>query len=370
MKIATFADLHVGVSTYGHIDPNTGLNTRVLDALNSFDEIIDYCINNSIKHVIFAGDMFKNSLPSPTLTKEINIRIRRMLDNGILFYAMDGNHDVSPLLTAKSALEPLSSLKVSGTFHTRFEKEFFIDDYRILMLPTYTTQEEIENILSKYNDNKKTIVVGHFTALGAQFNDYLLSMNEDAIDCKIFNQKNILAVVLGHLHKYQILNKEPLIYYTGSSQRIDFNEENQKKGFVVLDINDDVKYEFIEIKSQEFLTIKMDVKDSEDPMQDLVNYIETLDVSNKIVRLNVTTNKDNNINDSLITKLLKDNGSTCIANINKIFDRDELIRNKNIDSTITEEKALEEYFKDNEDAEEIIKLGLKMISDLKENEQN
>ena len=70
------------------------------------------------------------------------------------------------------------------------------------------------------------------------------------------------------------------------------------------------------------------------------------------------------------SKLLKDNGSTCIANINKIFDRDELIRNKNIDSTITEEKALEEYFKDNEDAEEIIKLGLKMISDLKENEQN
>ena len=54
MKIATFADLHVGVSTYGHIDPDTGLNTRVLDALNSFDEIIDYCINNSIKHVIFA----------------------------------------------------------------------------------------------------------------------------------------------------------------------------------------------------------------------------------------------------------------------------------------------------------------------------
>ena len=52
MKIATFADLHVGVSTYGHIDPNTGLNTRVLDALNSFDEIIDYCINNSINQAL------------------------------------------------------------------------------------------------------------------------------------------------------------------------------------------------------------------------------------------------------------------------------------------------------------------------------
>ena len=39
MKIATFADLHVGVSTYGHIDPNTGLNTRVLDALNSDENL-------------------------------------------------------------------------------------------------------------------------------------------------------------------------------------------------------------------------------------------------------------------------------------------------------------------------------------------
>lgn len=371
MKIITFADAHIGISTYSTIDPKTNLNTRVLDSLNGIDQIINYAEENNIKYILFAGDMFKNALPSPTLVREINKRIKASAEKGIKWIIQDGNHDVSPLETAKSALDPLSTLKVENVEHTRFEKTYMIDNnIRVLVLPTYTTQEEVENILSKYNDNIKTIVMGHFTSLNAKLNDWLIASNEDAIDIKIFQKPNILAVVLGHLHKHQILNTNPLSYYCSSTIRTDFNEEHDKKGFVVLDIdnNYNVSYIFKEIKTQEFLSIKMDLVGEDDVQANVMAYLNHIkkDLINKVVRVQLTLDKENNINDNEILEFLKNNNVSYIANISKIFDREQLIRNKDINEQITEEEALREYFKDNSDKDEIIKLGISIINEMKE----
>ena len=371
MKIITFADAHIGISTYSTIDPKTNLNTRVLDSLNGIDQIINYAEDNNIKYILFAGDMFKNALPSPTLVREINKRIKASAEKGIKWIIQDGNHDVSPLKTAKSALDPLSTLKVENVEHTRFEKTYMIDNnIRVLVLPTYTTQEEVENILSKYNDNIKTIVMGHFTSLNAKLNDWLIASNEDAIDIKIFQKPNILAVVLGHLHKHQILNTNPLSYYCSSTIRTDFNEEHDKKGFVVLDIdnNYNVSYIFKEIKTQEFLSVKMDLVGEEDAQANVMSYLNHIknDLNDKVVRVQLTLDKENNIDDNEILEFLKNNNVSYIANISKIFDREQLIRNKDINEQITEEEALREYFKDNSDKDEIIKLGISIINEMKE----
>lgn len=371
MKIITFADAHIGISTYSTIDPKTNLNTRVLDSLNGIDQIINYAEENNIKYILFAGDMFKNALPSPTLVREINKRIKASAEKGIKWIIQDGNHDVSPLETAKSALDPLSTLKVENVEHTRFEKTYMIDNnIRVLVLPTYTTQEEVENILSKYNDNIKTIVMGHFTSLNAKLNDWLIASNEDAIDIKIFQKPNILAVVLGHLHKHQILNTNPLSYYCSSTIRTDFNEEHDKKGFVVLDIdnNYNVSYIFKEIKTQEFLSVKMDLVGEDDAQANVMAYLNHIkkDLINKVVRVQLTLDKENNIDDNEILEFLKNNNVSYIANISKIFDREQLIRNKDINEQITEEEALREYFKDNSDKDEIIKLGISIINEMKE----
>lgn len=371
MKIITFADAHIGISTYSTIDPKTNLNTRVLDSLNGIDQIINYAEENNIKYILFAGDMFKNALPSPTLVREINKRIKASAEKGIKWIIQDGNHDVSPLETAKSALDPLSTLKVENVEHTRFEKTYMIDNnIRVLVLPTYTTQEEVENILSKYNDNIKTIVMGHFTSLNAKLNDWLIASNEDAIDIKIFQKPNILAVVLGHLHKHQILNTDPLSYYCSSTIRTDFNEEHDKKGFVVLDIdnNYNVSYIFKEIKTQEFLSVKMDLVGEDDAQANVMAYLNHIkkDLIDKVVRVQLTLDKENNIDDNEILEFLKNNNVSYIANISKIFDREQLIRNKDINEQITEEEALREYFKDNSDKDEIIKLGISIINEMKE----
>ena len=60
MRIIHFADLHLGVETYGKMDPETGLNTRFMDFLDSFDQLVDYAVNNAVDVVLFCGDAYKS----------------------------------------------------------------------------------------------------------------------------------------------------------------------------------------------------------------------------------------------------------------------------------------------------------------------
>jgi len=66
LKILHFADLHLGVESYGHTDPATGMPSRLLDFLASLDQVVDYALENRVDLVLFCGDAYKSSgsLPS------------------------------------------------------------------------------------------------------------------------------------------------------------------------------------------------------------------------------------------------------------------------------------------------------------------
>ena len=48
VKILHFADAHINMANYGRQDPETGLPLRVLDFLNSMDEIIKTAIQEQV----------------------------------------------------------------------------------------------------------------------------------------------------------------------------------------------------------------------------------------------------------------------------------------------------------------------------------
>jgi len=53
MRILHFADLHLGVETYGKTDPRTGLSTRLLDFLRALDELVEYAVAERVDLVLF-----------------------------------------------------------------------------------------------------------------------------------------------------------------------------------------------------------------------------------------------------------------------------------------------------------------------------
>lgn len=369
MKILVFADLHVGVKTYGKLDPISGLNTREIQTLNILDEMITYAIDNNIEMIIAAGDMYKNSMPTPTLQNEFNKRLKRASDAGIITLLLDGNHDVSKMENMASPLKSFDTFNIPNIIHTRFHKEYNYKDIKFVFLPTHHTKEQIEDIIKNTDYTNPVIFIGHMTIRGAMLNDWLLEQKETYIEVEAFKRPNILAVALGHLHKHQVLCAEPLIFYTGSAQRIDFNEENQSKGFVVLNINDNIiDYEFIEVESQKFLTIKLDLIGVDNPTDFIIAELNKKKESIKdaIVRVKVDIDEAVKINERQVYEHIYLLNASNVLDIQKSFERQKIIKNAELTEYVSIEKGLEIYYKDKVRSKERIELGKKIIKKLEE----
>ena len=52
MKLLHFADIHIGMENYSKLDPKTGLSTRLLDFLATFDFIVDTAIKEDCDALI------------------------------------------------------------------------------------------------------------------------------------------------------------------------------------------------------------------------------------------------------------------------------------------------------------------------------
>jgi exonuclease SbcD len=73
-------------------------------------------------------------------------------------------------------------------------------------------------------------------------------------------------VALGHIHKHQVVRLRPPVVYAGSPERVDFGEEKEDKGYVIVEITEGAHgerradWEFVKLPAREFLTIRIDAR--------------------------------------------------------------------------------------------------------------
>src|SRR4051812_45967196 len=94
IRVAHLADTHIGMENYGRLNPETGLNQRLHDFLNSLDQAIDGALAAGVDLVVFAGDIYKTRDPTPTHQREFATRIRRLSAAGVHTVIVAGNHDI------------------------------------------------------------------------------------------------------------------------------------------------------------------------------------------------------------------------------------------------------------------------------------
>jgi len=114
MRILHFADLHLGVESYGRIDPATGLSTRLGDFLAALDEVVDYALNNEVDLVLFCGDAYKSRDPSQTYQREFAKRIRQLSVGDVPVFLLAGNHDLPHAVGRATAVEIFDTLAVEN----------------------------------------------------------------------------------------------------------------------------------------------------------------------------------------------------------------------------------------------------------------
>jgi exonuclease SbcD len=326
MKILHFADLHLGMETYGGVDPATGLSTRLIDVLKALDEVVEYAVENSIDLVLFCGDAYKNRDPSQTQQREFAKRLRRLSENGIPVFLLVGNHDLPNAIGRANAVEIFDTLSVSH-IHVGNRPDIYRiptkhGDVQLVALPwlkrsALLSREEAKNLsIEQANDLLQEMMTRRLLDLVSELDPALPSILAAHIavsTAKPGSERSMVVgrdpvlllgnvalptfdyVALGHIHRHQVLLQSPPVVYAGSLERFDFGDEDEDKGFCVVDVEmtdkrKQVAHEFHKVHARRFVTVTVDVAvEDEDPTGTVLEAInrQRAAIENAIVRVRI-----------------------------------------------------------------------------------
>ena len=329
MKILHFADLHLGVETYGHTDPTTGLSTRLVDFLASLDKVVDYAIENEVDLVIFCGDAYKTREPTQTQQREFARRINRLSSNDIPTFLLVGNHDLPNAVGRATSTEIFDTLSVKNVFVSNRPDIYKIPTrsgaVQVASLPwlrrsVLLSREETKNLdfeqmkeklqqaltgaielnISKLDPKLPAILAAHAWVAGSQIGTekQMTIGQEHVLLLSSVANPAFDYIALGHIHRHQALSENPPVVYAGSLARLDFGDEADEKGFYLVDIESgkaggqrQVSFEFHPVEGRRFLTIEaaLEAEDT-DPTTTVLGAIagQEQKLKEAIVRLNIT----------------------------------------------------------------------------------
>ena len=354
MKIVHFADTHIGVETYGSIDPASGLSTRVLDELRALDDVIDYAVDNRADMVIFCGDVYKNREPSQTHQREFAGRVRRLSEARIPMVIVVGNHDLPGAQGRANSVDIFETLHVDY-IHIADRPEILkittaSGDVQVAVFPwlrrnALLSRDEVKNMgIGDVMALMQDVMSARLTALAGEIDPSVpavLASHIAVSSARTGTEKSMMIgndpvvmlstiassvydyVALGHVHRQQVLGEAPPVVYAGSLERLDFSDEKEEKGFYVVDINTEVSpravsYAFHTVKARRFLTMQVELSEAEmDPTGRILAVIAEKkdEINGSVVRLKLSMPgyMSGLVRDNEILKALKEAYNVSIA---------------------------------------------------------
>ncbi|HCG9213961.1 TPA: exonuclease SbcCD subunit D [Vibrio parahaemolyticus] len=254
MKFIHTSDWHLGRQFH---------NVSLLeDQLAVLEQLIQYIENNPVDSVIVAGDVYDRSVP-PTIAIELLNRVVKRIcgELNTPMILISGNHDGAERLGFGSEQMKRSGLHIISNFedmltpvvietkaagHVAFYGMPYNDpeQVRYVYKEPVSTHDEAhkllaEKITEQFQSEHRNILISHCFVDGAieSESERPLSIGgSDRVSHEHF--LNFDYVALGHLHQPQKKGEE-YIRYSGSLMKYSFGEQNQKKGFTLVEIGKD-----------------------------------------------------------------------------------------------------------------------------------
>ena len=305
--------------SHGRLNPQTGLNTRLEDFVNTLSRCIDRALAEPVDLVLFGGDAFPDATPPPFVQEKFASQFRRLVDAQIPTVLLVGNHDQHSQGQGGASLCIYRTLGVPGfivgdrfgthqlstrngsvqvmtlpwltrsTLLTRPETEgLSLAEVNQLLIERLRTAMEGE--IRRLNPEVPTVLLGHLmidrAAYGAE--RFLAVGKGFTIPLSLLIRPCFDYVALGHVHRHQNLNKsnDPPIIYPGSIERVDFSEEKEDKGYVMIELERGrVEWQFCPLPVRVFCTIEVDISQAADPQATLLKAITKKNIQDAVVRL-------------------------------------------------------------------------------------
>ncbi|MDI9637801.1 exonuclease subunit SbcD [Oscillatoria amoena NRMC-F 0135] len=318
LKILHLSDIHMGSGfSHGRINPETGLNTRLEDFIQTLSRCIDRAIEEPVDLVLFGGDAFPDATPPPYVQEAFASQFRRLVDAEIPTVLLVGNHDQHAQGQGGASLCIYRTLGVPGfVVGDRIETHRFQTHngpVQVMTLPWLTrsallSRPETENLsLAEVNhlliDRLKvvlesevrrldpqvpTILLAHLMADNARYGaERFLAVGKGfTLPLSLLARPCFDYVALGHVHKHQVLCENPPVVYPGSIERVDFSEEKEAKGYILVQLaKGNAQFEFCPLPVRNFYTLQVDLSQSDDPQATLLAALAKKDLTEAVVRV-------------------------------------------------------------------------------------
>lgn len=314
------ADIHFGMENYGKTDPATGIHTRLLDFEKALNHCIDYGIKENIDFFLFAGDAYKTAHPTPTHQRLLLNCFLKLYKAGIPIVMLVGNHD-HPLSYGKAhALEIFNQMPLKG-FHVIAKPETIVLETKsgpvqivgipwptrnTLALNSYSNaaaaditkliSSSITTIIKHHaqalDPDLPAVLSGHLTVSSAVFSGSEKRAVYGTDPLFMPSQLGIPPfdyVALGHLHRFQDLNKSsyPPVVYSGSIERIDFGERKEEKGFCLVKLHNkaETTYEFIKVPTRPFIQIEVHLQEALDQTEQVLQELTRYNLKDAVIKI-------------------------------------------------------------------------------------
>ncbi|WP_052050118.1 exonuclease subunit SbcD [Leptolyngbya sp. KIOST-1] len=319
------SDIHMGSGfAHGRLNPETGLNTRLEDFTCALTRCIDRALAEPVDLVLFGGDAFPDATPPPLVQQALAGQFCRLSAAGIPAVLLVGNHDQHAQGLGGASLSIYRTLGVPEMVVGDRLETHAIDTrggpVQVVTLPwltksTLLTRPETEGLsMSQVNelllDRLRVALEGEIRRLDPEIPAILLA--HAMVDTASYGAERFLAtgrgftipmamlarpcfdyIALGHVHRHQVLCEQPLMIYPGSIERVDFSEESEDKGYLLVRVTKgQAQAEFCPLPVRPFKTIAVDLIGTDRPQARLEQAIAKTDIADAVVRCLYTLQAD------------------------------------------------------------------------------
>lgn len=238
LRIAHFADSHLGYRALGRACPETGRNQRSIDIERSFMATVDDILRRDVDIIVHAGDLFHHTRPSWSTLRCFVRTMRRVEEAGIPTIMIGGNHDTPRLRTSGSVFGLLELALPMIRFEAGYDLAEIVYNDQTLTVHA-VPHGALTNPISPVpypNPRHRNILVTHGLTPSVQLRGgHAHEPGEEVLAADLLGH-DIEYVALGHFHVAGDQGRNA--WYAGSTERMGWGDESVNPGYLLVTLGE------------------------------------------------------------------------------------------------------------------------------------